>query len=66
MRQCGCNLARSPSVVAGQKRSRYTRVSEQGDMADQWCWYTRAIHWMMKMREDGSTTSAVGELIARH
>jgi hypothetical protein len=40
--------------------------SEQGDMADQWCWYTRAIHWMMNMREDASTTSAVGESIELH
>ena len=35
--------------------------SEQGDMADQWYWYTRAIRWMMKMREAGSTMSAVGD-----
>ncbi|MDH4087948.1 MAG: hypothetical protein OEV27_14480 [Nitrospira sp.] len=35
-------------------------------MADQWYWYTRAIRWMMKMREAGSTTSAVGALIELH
>ncbi|TKB69617.1 MAG: hypothetical protein E8D52_05505 [Nitrospira sp.] len=35
-------------------------------MADQWYWYTRAIRWMMNMREAGSTTSAVGALIEPH
>jgi hypothetical protein len=40
--------------------------SEQEDMADQWYWYTRAIRWMMNMREGGFTTFAVGALIELH
>ncbi|MEK6585795.1 MAG: hypothetical protein AABZ24_05565, partial [Nitrospirota bacterium] len=64
------SLATSAQVVFGSCGSEeelgILARSEQGDMVDQWYWYMRAIRWMMKMREAGSTTSVVGALIELH